>query len=107
MPLPIASGAPTLVIRRSAYERAGLVRAGVDSRLGLTADEFRVEGDLVAIGPVHDGDVFAEFVAELETLGLVYFDDFFELSGNWPGWLSVFAAISAATGRSKPSQPHA
>ena len=107
MPLPISPGAPTLVVRRSAYERAGLVRAAVDSRLGLTADEFRVEGELVAIGPVHDSHAFAAFVEELETLGLVYYDDFFELSGNWPGWLSVFAAVSAATGRSKPSQPQA
>lgn len=107
MPLPIASGAPTLVIRRSAYERAGLVRASVDAQLGLTAAEFRVEGELVAIGPVHDSEAFAEFVEQLEELGLVYYDDFFELSGNWPGCLSVFAAISAATGRSKPSQPHA
>jgi hypothetical protein len=30
----------------------------------------------------------------LESLGLVYFDDFFELSGNWPAWLNVFVAIT-------------
>ena len=23
--------------------------------------------------------------------GLTYFDDFFELSGNWPEWLKLFA----------------
>ena len=51
MPLPISSGAPTLFVRRAAYEKAGIVRASIDERLGLTADEFRVEGDLVAIGP--------------------------------------------------------
>jgi len=32
-----------------------------------------------------------QYGAELETRGLVYFDDFFELSGNWPSWLSIFA----------------
>jgi hypothetical protein len=29
---------------------------------------------------------------ELEGLGLVYFDDFFELSGNWPEWLRIYAS---------------
>src|SRR5881628_1127137 len=53
MPLPIHAGAPTLFIRRSAYERSGLVRAALDERLGLTPDEFRVEGEVVAIGPIY------------------------------------------------------
>ena len=30
-------------------------------------------------------------IEELEGLGLRYFDDFFELSGNWPEWLKLFA----------------
>lgn len=104
MPLPIHSGAPTLFLRRAAYERSGLARAAVDERLGLTADEFRVEGDVVAIGPVYDADAFSGFMEELERLGLSYYDDFFELTGSWPEWLSVFAG-SPAPGRSKPSQP--
>ena len=47
---------------------------------------------------------FASLVEELESLGLRYYEDFFELSGNWPEWLSMFAGGSAM-GRSKPSQP--
>ncbi|MEO7083869.1 MAG: hypothetical protein ABI442_00920 [Gemmatimonadaceae bacterium] len=68
-------------------------RASIDERLGLTADEFRVEGDLVAIGPIYadGGNAISELIAELESLGLVYFDDFFELSGNWPEWLKLVA----------------
>ena len=104
MPLHVRAGAPTLFIRRAAYETAGLVRAAVDERLGLTADEFVVEGDLVAIGPVHDAEAFASFVAELEELGLAYYDDFFELTGNWPEWLGVMASGSRP-GRSNPSHP--
>lgn len=94
MALLVARDAPTLFIRREAYERTGLTRLAIDERLGLTADEFRVEADLVAIGPIHgeDGQALGEFVAELESLGLVYFDDFFELSGNWPEWLRFFAS---------------
>lgn len=53
MPLSISEGAPTLLIRRAAYERSGLDRSTLDERLGLTPDEFRVEGSLVAIGPNH------------------------------------------------------
>lgn len=105
MPLPIQSGAPTLFMRRAAYERSGLVRAAVDERLGLTPDEFRVEGDLVVIGPVYDSDAFVAMLDELEQLGLSYYDDFFELSGNWPGWLAVFGGSVSAPGRSSPSQP--
>jgi hypothetical protein len=91
MPLTIADGHPTLLIRRAAFERAGLVRAALDERLGLTPDEFRVEGDLVALGPIHDEDALGALVADLEALGLAYYDDFFDLSGNWPAWLTLFA----------------
>ncbi len=104
MPLPIVSGAPTLVLRRASYERSGLVRSAIDQALGLTDQEFRVEGDLVVIGPVYDADAFARFLEELEGLGLTFYEDFFELSGNWPDWLLVLAGPPAA-GRSKPSQP--
>jgi hypothetical protein len=106
MPLPIQAGAPTVVIRREAYERAGFSRAAIDERLGLTDQEFRVEGDLVLIGPVFDADAFAQFLEDLEALGLAFYDDFFELSGNWPEWLAVLAG-SVARGRSSPSQPQA
>lgn len=94
MALRVATGAPTLFIRRQAYESAGLSRAAIDERFGLTPDEFRVEGDLVVIGPIYSGDADAlgPFSAELESMGLNYFADFFELSGNWPEWLSLHAA---------------
>ena len=89
MPLSIREGAPTLLLRRAAYEHSGLTRQTLDERLGLTADEFRVEGDLVAIGPLTGEDSLSNLLDELEGLGLVYFEDFFELSGNWPAWLKL------------------
>lgn len=91
MPLSVAHGVPTLFFRREAYERAGLSRATLDTRLGLTDAEFRVEGDLVALGPVYDVDALGALVDELEASGLTYFEDFFELSGSWPEWLVVLA----------------
>jgi hypothetical protein len=89
MALLVNQGVPTLFFRRASYERAGLTRAALDARLGLTDKEFRVEGKLVAIGPIYDVDALGTLVDELEKIGLVYYDDYFELSGSWPEWLDV------------------
>ena len=91
MSLSIAQGVPTLFFRRASYERSGLTRAALDERLGLTDAEFRVEGDLIALGPIYDVDALGALVDELERSGLVYYDDYFELSGSWPQWLTVLA----------------
>ena len=91
MPLPLSTHAPTLLIRKDAFERIGLTRAAVDEWLSLTADEFRVEGEVIAIGPVFDADALQALVVALEDKGLEYFDDFFEMSGNWPEWIDVLA----------------
>jgi hypothetical protein len=89
MALLVTQGVPTLFFRRDGYERAGLTRATLDARLGLTDAEFRVEGNLVAIGPIYDVDALGVLVDELEQIGLTYYDDYFELSGSWPEWLTV------------------
>jgi hypothetical protein len=91
MPLDVPASAPTLLIRKAAFDSAGLSRAAFDERLNLTADEFRVEGMLIAIGPLHGDDALTDLIEELEQAGLTYFDDFFELSGNWPEWLRLYA----------------
>ena len=90
MPLTVSAGAPTLFIRREAFERSGLTRSALDERLNLTDEEFRVDGALIGVGPLHGESALTELIDELERLGLVYFDDFFELSGNWPEWLRLF-----------------
>lgn len=94
MAIAVDSGAPTLFIRRAAYESSGLTRAAIDNRLGLAPNEFRVDGELVVIGPIYaaGGDAVGALIGELEELGLVYFDDFFELPGNWPTWLKLLAS---------------
>jgi hypothetical protein len=97
MPISVPPGHPSVFIRRPAFERSGLTRAEVDARLGLTDDEFRAEGGVVCIGPIFETSALVTLIAELESLGLVYFDDFFELSGNWPEWLSLFAGVARGT----------
>lgn len=91
MPLILPNTAPTLLIRKSAFERVEMTRAQIDEALGLTPDEFRIEGSLIAIGPLVGEDTLTELIERLEDAGLVYYDDFFELSGNWPEWLRLFA----------------
>jgi hypothetical protein len=91
MPISVARDRPTVFIRREAFERTRLERHSIDSRFNLTDEEFTVEGGLIAIGPLPTDDMMSELVIALETIGLRYFDDFFELSGNWPEWLGLFA----------------
>ncbi len=91
MPIPLSSSASTLLLHKEAFERAQLSRAAIDQWLTLTDEEFRVEGALVVIGPVFDVEALQALVSALEDKGLVYYDDFFELSGNWPEWMQLLA----------------
>ncbi len=95
MPLSVSNSAPSLAIRRSAFERADLTRQAFDEALGLTPDEFRLEAGLIIVGPLFGEGTLTDLIDTLESRGLVYFDDFFELSGNWPDWLKLFATESA------------
>jgi hypothetical protein len=89
MPLSVRGGSPTIFIRREAFERVGLTRSALDARFNLTDEEFRVEAQLIAVGPLVGDDALTSLIGELEDLGLHYFDDFFELTGNWPEWLRL------------------
>jgi hypothetical protein len=91
LPLTVSAGLPTILIRKDAFERFGVSRSEIDTLLNLTDQEFRVEGGLIAIGPLPSDDMLGLVVAFFEAKGLVYYDEFFELSGNWPEWLRLYA----------------
>jgi hypothetical protein len=91
MPLELSHGRPVILLRQSSYERSGILRHALDERFNLTPDEFTIEGGLIRIGPLPSDDLLSELIAALEDNGLVYFDDFFDLSGNWPDWLTLYA----------------
>jgi len=97
MPIELSHDRAVVLIRQSAFERVSLSRQAIDERYNLTDEEFRVEEGLVLIGPLPSDDVLPELVEALEATGLSYFDDFFELSGNWPDWLSLY--VRGAKGR--------
>lgn len=91
MPIQLAHSQGTILIRRSAFERANLTRSAVDERYNLTDEEFQLEEGLIVIGPLPSDDMVPQMIEDLEQNGLTYFDDFFDLSGNWPDWLSIYA----------------
>jgi hypothetical protein len=91
MALELSHSHPVILIRQSAFERSGITRSAIDERYNFTPDEFRVEEGLVLLGPLPSDDMLPDLIADLEQNGLVYFDDFFELSGNWPEWLMLYA----------------
>lgn len=94
MPLTISANLPTILVRKASFEKHGLTRVELDTALNLTDAEFRLEDELIAIGPLPNDDVLPALISYLEKKGLTYFDDFFELSGNWPDWLSLYARAS-------------
>jgi len=91
MALQIKAGQPAVLIRQEAFDRAGLIRSAIDARFNLTDEEFRVGEGLVVLGPLPSDDLLPDLIDAREQSGLVYFDDFFDLSGNWPEWLSLYA----------------
>jgi hypothetical protein len=99
MPLKIPADHSSVFVRRDAFERCSVTRSQIDSRFNLTDEEFRLEGDLIVIGPLPTDDDLTALVNYFESVGLEYFDDFFELSGNWPGWLGVFAQAERKASR--------
>lgn len=98
MPIELPANHPSLVIRRQAFERAGIQRSAIDERLGLTDQEFRVEGDVIVVGPILNDGALHDLLEDLETAGLVHFEDFFDFSGNWPEWLVLYARESRRGG---------
>ena len=70
MPLSLTTGAPTIIVRREAFEAAGLSREAIDRALVLTPEEFRVERDIVTIGPIYNDEGLAALVRTFEDAGL-------------------------------------
>jgi hypothetical protein len=91
MPTELLHGRVVVFIRQTAFESSGITRKTIDERYNLTDEEFRVENGLIALGPLPSDDMLPAMIDYLENSGLTYFEDFFELSGNWPDWLTLYA----------------
>jgi hypothetical protein len=44
----------------------------------------------VAIGPIYDDEGLEKLIEAFEGLGLELYDDYFEMTGNWPAWVTLF-----------------
>lgn len=90
MPIELTHNRGAILIRRTAFERSNLIRSAIDERYNLTDEEFQVEEGLIVIGPLPSDEMIPQMIEDLERSGLTYFDDFFDLSGNWPDWLTLY-----------------
>ncbi|MGH7604843.1 MAG: hypothetical protein ACRENK_12720 [Gemmatimonadaceae bacterium] len=99
MTLELSHDRSVIMIRQDAYEKSGISRIALDDRFNLTPDEFQVKDGLVALGPLASDEMLTEMINQLEQNGLVYFDDFFELTGNWPNWLTLYVRGSKPSSR--------
>jgi hypothetical protein len=90
MPLEVSRDRSVIMIRQDAYEKTGISRVALDERFNLTPDEFQVLEGLIVLGPLASDEMLTQMISELEENGLVYFEDFFELTGNWPDWLTLY-----------------
>jgi hypothetical protein len=81
-----------IVVRRSALDAGGVSREALlramEASRPLDEDET-----LVSFGPHFGEEAAAEFTRRLESLGLVYVDDFFVFSGDFPVWCRFGASL--------------
>jgi hypothetical protein len=79
-----------LLVRRKALEESGVSLGDVLTALevGEPLDENEY---LISFGPHFGQEALDTMTQRLTTLGLRYFDDFFEFSGDYPKWC-VFKA---------------
>lgn len=84
-----------IVIRRDAMHAHSITRAQVLE--ALEVDRPLAENDeLLSFGPSFGQEASDEFVRRLESLGLIYFDDFFDLVLSHPDWLQFSARYAGA-----------
>lgn len=84
-----------IVIRQSALTALGITRARV-LEVFETDRPIAEDSELLSFGPSFGGEACNEFVRRLESLGLVYVDDFFDLTLSHPDWLSFSASFDGS-----------
>ncbi|ATA53150.1 hypothetical protein CKY39_07950 [Variovorax boronicumulans] len=85
-----------LVIRQSALVARGVTRTQLLEALE-SARPMAEDGELLSFGPCFGQEACDEFVRRLEALGLVYVDDFFDLTLSHPDWLKFSAQYDGSS----------
>jgi len=82
-----------LVVRKASLNTGTISR---NKLLELMEDPpYSENNDLICFGPCFGGEALETFISRLQTAGLEYYDDFFELQFTHPDWLS-FKAFSTS-----------
>lgn len=79
-----------LVIRQRALVARGVSRSQLLEALETDSPSAE-DSELLSFGPSFGPEACDEFVRRLESIGLAYLDDFFDLALNHPSWLKFSA----------------
>jgi hypothetical protein len=61
-----------------------------------TSSPFDSNDEIASFGPHFGGEALATLIRRLSDLGLEYFDDFFEFSGDFPRWCAFKVSAAGA-----------
>lgn len=81
-----------LVVRRAALDERGVAYAQLLNAMESEEPLDRSD-EIISFGPHFGGEAADELTSRLIALGLVYIDDFFVFSGDFPAWCRFAAAL--------------
>jgi hypothetical protein len=84
-----------LVVRLASLNERGLTVEKLLDALETSAP-FDSNDEIASFGPHFGAEVLETLVRRLTDLGLEYFDDFFEFSGDFPAWCTFRVSATAA-----------
>ena len=81
-----------IVIRKHALQKHN-VSFQVLLQVMETEQPLDEDEELISLGPHFGGEAANEFVRRLESLGLVYGDDFFDFADIIPDWCQLYVVV--------------
>jgi hypothetical protein len=82
-----------IVIRRACVDERGITLDQV-YRCMETSSPAGISNDLISFGPLFGIEAQQTFIRRLESLGLTYYEDFFDLHVDKPGWCNFLVSYA-------------
>ena len=79
------TGEYSIVVRLASLKKRGVPLSKLMAALGAS-EPFDSNDEIASFGPHFGREALDTLVQRLSDLGLEYFDDFFEFSGDFPKW---------------------
>jgi len=83
-----------IVIRRASLDERSISLNKVYQCMG-TSSPLGMNDDLISFGPSFGIGAQREFIRRLEEIGLVYYEDFFDMSIDSPAWCDFLVALAS------------